>query len=93
MAENILEKIIKKKIGKIDKLKKSITLNSLKDKIDENKLFFDFKEKIQKNIDNNKISINSPLARALIGKIKKDIVEVISPKGTKTYTVIEVKYK
>ena len=42
MAENILEKIIKKKIGKIDELKKSITLNSLKDKIDENKLFFDF---------------------------------------------------
>ena len=45
------------------------------------------------DIDNNKISINSPLARALIGKTKKDIVEVNSPKGTKTYTVIEVKYK
>ena len=45
------------------------------------------------DIDNNKISINSPLARALIGKTKKDVVEVNSPKGTKTYTVIEVKYK
>ena len=64
MAENILEKIIKKKIGKIDKLKKSITLNSLKDKIDENKLFFDFKEKIQKNIDNNKISIIAEIKKA-----------------------------
>ena len=64
MAENILEKIIKKKIGKIDKLKKSITLNLLKDKIDENKLFFDFKEKIQKNIDNNKISIIAEIKKA-----------------------------
>ena len=44
------------------------------------------------DIDNNQISINSPLARALIGKTKKDIVEVISPKGTKIYTVISVKY-
>ena len=42
------------------------------------------------DIDNNKISINSPLARALIGKTKKDVVEVNSPKGTKSYTVIEV---
>ena len=64
MAENILEKIIKKKIGKIDELKKSITLNSLKDKIDENKLFFDFKEKIQKNIDKNKISIIAEIKKA-----------------------------
>ena len=64
MAENILEKIIKKKIEKIDKLKKSITLNSLKDKIDENKLFFNFKEKIQKNIDNNKISIIAEIKKA-----------------------------
>ena len=45
------------------------------------------------DIDNKKISINSPLARALIGKTKKDVVEVNSPKGTKTYTVIDVKYK
>ena len=47
----------------------------------------------ESDINNKKISINSPLARALIGKMKKDIVEVNSPKGTKTYTVISVKYK
>ena len=64
MGENILEKIIKKKIGKIDILKKSITLNSLKDKRDENKLFLDFKKKIQKNIDNNKISIIAEIKKA-----------------------------
>ena len=47
----------------------------------------------ESDIDNKKISINSPLARALIGKKKNDVVEVNSPKGTKIYTVISVKYK
>jgi indole-3-glycerol phosphate synthase len=47
MSENILEKIIKKKIEKIDLLKKSISLKLLIDKIDENKSFINFKEKIQ----------------------------------------------
>ena len=47
----------------------------------------------ESDINNNKISINSPLARALIGKKKNDVVEVNSPKGTKVYTVISVKYK
>ncbi len=46
----------------------------------------------ESDINNKKISINSPLARALIGKLKKDVVEVNSPKGTKIYTVISVKY-
>jgi len=64
MAENILEKIIKKKIEKIDILKKSITMNALNDKIDENKSFINFKEKIEKNINNNKISIIAEIKKA-----------------------------
>ena len=40
----------------------------------------------ESDINNNKISINSPLAKALIGKVKKDIAEVNSPKGIKIYT-------
>ena len=47
----------------------------------------------ESDIDNKKLSINSPLARALIGKIKNEVVEVNSPKGIKTYTVISVKFK
>ena len=57
MPDNILEKIIKKKIERIDLLKKSISLKSLDEKIDQNRLFINFKDKIQKNIDNNKISL------------------------------------
>jgi len=64
MSENVLKKIIKKKIEKINILKKSITLNLLKDKIDQNKLFIDFKEKIENNINNNKISIIAEIKKA-----------------------------
>ena len=39
MSENILEKIIKTKIEKIDVLKKSLKIDSLKNRIDENKSF------------------------------------------------------
>ena len=53
MSKNVLEKIIKKKIERIDLLKKSISLQSLNTKITEIKSFINFKEKIQNNINNN----------------------------------------
>lgn len=40
-----------------------------------------------------KISIMSPLARALIGKVAGDTVTVQSPKGDKEYEVIKFEYK
>ena len=64
MSENILDKIIRKKIEKIDILKKSVTIDSLKDKINENKSFINFKEKIENNINNNKISIIAEIKKA-----------------------------
>ena len=57
MSENILEKIIQKKIERIDLLKKKISLNSLEEIIEKNKSFINFKDKIQKNINSDKISI------------------------------------
>ena len=64
MPENILEKIIKRKIERVDLIKKSISLKSLKEKIDENKSFINFKGKIQNNINNNKISIIAEIKKA-----------------------------
>jgi len=64
MSENVLEKIIKKKIERIDILKKSISLKSLNEKINENKSFINFKDKIQKNIDSNKISLIAEIKKA-----------------------------
>ena len=40
----------------------------------------------------SKISISSPIARALIGKYAGDEVEVQAPAGVRSYEIIEVKY-
>ena len=64
MFENTLDKIIKKKIEKIDLLKKSTSLKLLIEKINENKSFINFKEKIQNNINSNKISIIAEIKKA-----------------------------
>jgi len=64
MVENTLDKIIKKKIEKIDLLKKSTSLQMLSEKINENKLFINFKKKIQNNINNKKISIIAEIKKA-----------------------------
>jgi indole-3-glycerol phosphate synthase len=64
MSENILEKIIKKKIDRIDLLKKTISLNTLGIRINENKSFINFKDKIQNNINNNRISLIAEIKKA-----------------------------
>ena len=46
----------------------------------------------ESDIENKKLSISSPLARGLIGKSKDDTVEINSPKGIKSFTIISVKY-
>jgi transcription elongation factor GreA len=38
------------------------------------------------------LSINSPIARALVGKEAGDEVEVAAPGGTKNYEIIDVRY-
>jgi transcription elongation factor GreA len=45
------------------------------------------------DIKAGKLAISSPLARALIGKIKGDSVEVRTPKGEKYYEIRAVSYK
>ncbi|WP_415303389.1 indole-3-glycerol phosphate synthase TrpC [Candidatus Pelagibacter sp. Uisw_090] len=64
MPENTLDKIIKQKIKKIDLFKKSISLKLLIEKIDENRSFINFKEKIQNNINDRKISIIAEIKKA-----------------------------
>lgn len=45
------------------------------------------------DIKSGKISINSPIARALIGKFAGDIAEVQAPGGLREYEVLEVRYE
>ena len=64
VPENILEKIIKNKEKKIDLLKKSLSIESLKLKIEQNKSFLNFKDKIIKNESESKISIIAEIKKA-----------------------------
>ena len=64
MSENILEKIIKNKINKIDILKKSISKNELDERIKQHNKFINFKEKIKRNISLNKTSIIAEIKKA-----------------------------
>ena len=64
MAKNTLDIIIKKKAERLNDLKKTISIESLKDKIDEINTFINFKEKIEKNINNNKISLIAEIKKA-----------------------------
>jgi transcription elongation factor GreA len=45
------------------------------------------------NLRDNKISIASPIARALIGKSKGDSAEVTTPKGPRSYEILKVEFK
>jgi transcription elongation factor GreA len=45
------------------------------------------------DLKQNKISLNSPVARALIGKFSGDVVEVQTPGGRREYEILDVRYE
>jgi transcription elongation factor GreA len=45
------------------------------------------------DIKASKISVNSPIARALIGKTEGDTAEVQAPGGVRSYEVVGVRYR
>ena len=47
---------------------------------------------LEANMEEGKVSLSAPLARALIGKSEGDSVTVKSPKGPRDYEILSVKY-
>ena len=47
----------------------------------------------ESDVELGKLSVTSPLSRALIGKTVGDSVEVTTPSGSKSYEVIKVQFK
>ena len=94
MAENVLDKIINKKIEKIVNLKKTISLESLDELINANKTFVNFKEKIENNIKEDKYSIIAEIKKASpsAGVIIKDYdpVEIANIYNTNKATCLSV---
>lgn len=48
---------------------------------------------LEADVRNSKVSISSPIARALIGKSVGDSVEVTAPKGSRSYEILKVEWK
>ena len=48
---------------------------------------------LESSVKDGKVSIGSPIARALIGKIKGETAEVTTPKGSRSYEILKVEWK
>ena len=64
MSENILQKIINKKKIRIDELKKKRPLEEIKEHMPDSMDYVNFKDRIKKNIKNNKLSIIAEIKKA-----------------------------
>ncbi len=66
---------------------------TLADEESDKKTTYQIVGEFEADISEGRISIVSPLGRALIGRNKGDSVEVESPRGTRYYEVVRIAYK
>jgi transcription elongation factor GreA len=66
---------------------------TLVDEDTEEKVKYKIVGDLEADVKSGKISISSPIARALIGKSKGDTAEVTTPKGARSYEVLKVEWK
>lgn len=76
--------------GSIIKFGASVTIINLEDKKESK---YQLVGEVEADIESKKISVTSPLARALIGKKKGDYIEVSTPKGVTSYEIKSVRFK
>ena len=66
---------------------------TLVDEDTEEKKAYQIVGDVEADVKDGKISISSPIARALIGKSAGDTVEVAAPGGARSYEVLKVQYR
>lgn len=64
----------------------------LQDVDSEEKVTYQIVGDDEADIKQGKISVSSPIARALIGKYSGDVAEVQAPGGVKSYEILDVRY-
>ncbi|WP_174804663.1 transcription elongation factor GreA [Methylobacterium haplocladii] len=74
-----------------DRIKFGATVKLIDDDTEEEKTYQIVGEP-EADVHAGRVSITSPIARALIGKGAGDTVEVTTPSGGKSYEVVAVKY-
>jgi transcription elongation factor GreA len=65
----------------------------LEDQNDSKRVKYQIVGEDEADIRVGRISITSPIARALVGKTEGDVVDVDAPGGTKSYEVVSVQYE
>jgi transcription elongation factor GreA len=65
---------------------------SIVDEDTEDQIYYQIVGEHEADLSNGKISITSPVARALIGKSVGDSVEVSTPNGSRYFEIVEVGY-
>jgi transcription elongation factor GreA len=66
---------------------------TLIDEDSEDQSVYQIVGEFEADVKKGKISVTSPIARAIIGKKKGDSVEVMTPGGGKSYEIIKIRYK
>jgi transcription elongation factor GreA len=64
----------------------------LEDQEGGNKVMYQIVGDAEADIKSGLIAVSSPIARALVGKLQGDVVDVVAPSGTRTYEIVAVKY-
>lgn len=59
----------------------------------ERKVSYQLVSEVESDLDNGKISVESPVGKALLGKSKGDEIEIKAPSGTKFYEIVNVEWK
>lgn len=66
---------------------------TLEDEDTEEKVKYKIVGDLEADVKAGKISISSPIARALIGKAQGESAEVMTPKGARSYHVLKIEWK
>ncbi len=65
----------------------------LDDQEDSNRVVYQIVGEDEADIRAGRISITSPIARALVGKSEGDVVDVTAPGGVRTYEIVTVRFE
>jgi len=74
-----------------DTIKFGATVKLVDEDTDEEKIY-QIVGDLESDIKSGKISLSSPIARAMIGKEVGDSIEVTAPGGTRAYEILEINY-
>lgn len=75
-----------------DSIKFGATVGLLEEDTQE-KLHYQIVGEYEADLTKKRVSIYSPIAKALIGKRVGDVIEVRTPKGEKYYEILSIKYE